>query len=356
MAVPRDDPLFPTMVIGSLPRPGWVVDLIGERTRGRITDAEAESQLDDAVLSAIRMQEWAGLDYISDGEWRRENYARVFADRVGGFRREQAQRGQLTLQAFVIDEIERRGPIACGEAQFLRRHTDRKTLVALPSPSTVADLMWHPEHSAAAYPTRAGFARACASVLRDEVIALAALGVDAIQLDEPLLHRVAAPQVYALDDETPEETVDLAVETVNMVTEGLEEVFITVHLCHAHGVEPVADRTSALMGRAVRQMRADRFAMEFNSPAAQALQSLAGFPDDKLLGLGVIWPGGDEIETPELVVERAQRALEYIDKERLVLNPDCGFGTTAGPETQPDRAYRKLTAMCRGAALLRAMY
>ena len=85
MAVPQDDPLFPTMVIGSLPRPGWVVDLIGERTQGRITDAEAESQLDDAVLSAIRMQEWAGLDYISDGEWRRENYARVFADRVGGF-------------------------------------------------------------------------------------------------------------------------------------------------------------------------------------------------------------------------------------------------------------------------------
>ena len=343
------------MVIGSLPRPEWVVDLIDLRTRGHVSEAEADRLLDDAILSAIRMQERAGLDYISDGEWRRENYARVFADKVGGFKREQVQRGRMTLSAVVVSELERRGPIVCDEAEFLQQHTDRKTIVALPTPSTIADLMWHPQRSASVYPTREAFARACAPILRDEITALVALGVDAVQLDEPLLPRLVTPGTYALTGEL-EAVVDLAVETVNMLTEGLEGAFITVHLCHAHGVvKPETSLTSELMGRAVREMRVDRLAMEFNSRAARKLQSLADFPADKLLGLGVIHPSCDEIESPELVVERVQRALAFIDKERLVLNPDCGLSTTART-AGPDRAYTKLAAMVRGAELLRQTY
>ena len=350
--IPRDDPPFPTMVIGSLPRPEWVTDLIDQRTRGRVGQAEADRLLDDAIPSVIRMQERAGLDYISDGEWRRENYGRVFADKVGGFVREPVQRGRQTLGAVVVRELERRGPIVSDEAEFLRRHTDHKIIVALPTPSTIADLMWHPQRSAPAYPTREAFARACVPFLRDEITALSALGVAAVQLDEPLLHRLVKPGYYDLTGKL-EATVDLALETVNMVTEGFEEMYITVHLCHAHGVkEPETPVTSQLMGRAVQKMRADRLAMEFNSQAAQTLQALADFPADKLLGLGVIHPSCTEVETPELVVERVQRALAFIGKERLVLNPDCGLSARSGA----DRAYAKLVAMCKGAELLRQMY
>jgi len=350
--IPRDDPLFPTMVIGSLPRPEWVVDLIDQRTCGRVSAAETNRVLDDAIPSVIRMQERAGLDYISDGEWRRENYARVFADKVGGFVREPVQRGRQTLSAVVVRELERRGPIVSDEAEFLRHHTDRKIIVALPTPSTIADLMWHPQRSASAYPTREAFARACVPILRDEISALVALGVDAVQLDEPLLHRLVKPGYYDLRGQL-EATVDLSVETVNMVTQGFEEIFITVHLCHAHGIkEPETPVSSALMGRAVQEIHADRLAMEFNSHAAQELQALADFPTDKLLGLGVIHPSCTEVETPELVVERVQRALDFIDKERLVLNPDCGLSARSGA----DRAYTKLAAMCQGAELLRQMY
>ena len=109
------------------------------------------------------------------------------------------------------------------------------------------------------------------------------------------------------------------------------------------------------MGRAVREMRVDRLAMEFNSRAAQEVQALSDFPADKLLGLGVIHPSCDEIETPELVVERVQRSLAFIDKERLVLNPDCGLSSTARIAAA-DSAYTKLTAMCQGAQLLRQMF
>ena len=350
--IPRDDPLFPTMVIGSLPRPEWIFDLIDERTCGRVSAAEADRLLDDAIPSVIRMQERAGLDYISDGEWRRENYGRVFADKVGGFVREQVPRGRLNLKAVVVSELERRGPIVSDEAEFLRRHTDRKIIVAMPTPSTIADLMWHPERSAAVYPTREAFARACVPFLRDEIKALIGLGVDAVQLDEPLLHRLVRPGYYGVTGQL-EATVDLAVETVNMVTDGFEEAFITVHLCHAHGVvDSETPVPSGLMSRAVQEMRVDRLAMEFNSQAAQELQALADFPADKLLGLGVIHPSCDEVETPEEVVERGQRALEFIDRERLVLNPDCGLSVRDGA----DRAYTKLHAMCQGAELLRQMY
>jgi len=340
------------MVIGSLPKPEWVAELIGQRTRGLVSPAEADRLLDDAIPSVIRMQERAGLDYISDGELRRENYGRVFADKVAGFVREQAKRGRWTLQALVVDQLERRGPIVADEAEFLRRHTGRKITVALPTPSTIADLTWHPQRSADAYPTREAFAHACVPILREEIEHLATLGVDAIQLDEPLLHRLVRPGMYDLFGKL-EATVDLAVETVNMVTEGFEELFITVHLCHAHGVEEVEeDPVSAeLMGRAVKEMRVDRLAMEFNSQMAQELQVLADYPADKLLGLGVIHPSCSEVETAQFVVERAQRALAFIDKERLVLNPDCGLSTRGA-----DSAYTKLAAMCEGAERLRQMY
>ena len=106
MARPTDDTLFPTFVVGSLPRPRWVQDVIEDRLSESITDNKADLLLDDAVPMAIRLQERAGIDYVSDGEWRRENYARVFADSVSGFERRQVQRGRLTLQAFVVAKLD----------------------------------------------------------------------------------------------------------------------------------------------------------------------------------------------------------------------------------------------------------
>ena len=356
MSVPCQDTLFTTMVVGSLPRPRWVQGVIADRLAGRLSEPEADEFLDAAVVSAILMQERAGLDYISDGEYRRENYTRVFADRVGGFRREQARRGPLLLHAFVVDELQPRGPIVSHEAEFLRRHTDRKIIVALPAPCTIGDLLWHPQHSAPVYPTRESFVRACVPILRDEIRVLSQLGVDAIQLDEPLLPRLAHPETYGLeaDRASLEGAVALSAQTINEVTTGFGDIFTSVHLCHAHGARDAAipHARDLIMG-GVRSMRADRFAMEFNSPLAQALQSLEGFPEDKLLGLGVIAPGDHQVETPEIVVQRVEAAMQFVGKERLTLNPDCGFATTASNGANLDRAFLKLSAMCEGARRLR---
>ena len=359
MTAPPLDTLFPTMVIGSLPRPRWVQDVIADRIAGRLSAPEADKLLDAAVRSSVLMQERAGLDYLSDGECRRENYTRVFADKVGGFRREKVRRGPLMLHAFVVEELQPRGPIVSDEAEFLRGSTDRRIIVPLPSPCAVGDLLWHPQHSAEAYPSKEGFVRACAPVLRDEILALSRAGVDAVQLDEPLLPRLADPETYGLEADLAslQAAVELSVETIGEVAKGLDGVFLSVHLCHAHGERNrVIPQARDLIMDAVRRMPADRFAMEFNSPVARQLQPLEGFPEDKLLGLGVIAPGSPEVETPETVVGRVEAAMRFVDKERITLNPDCGFATTAGNGANLDRSFLKLSAMCRGAQLLRDRY
>ena len=358
MARPTDDTLFPTFVVGSLPRPRWVQDVIEDRLSGSITAHEADELLDDAVPLAIRLQERARIDYVSDGEWRRENYARVFADSVSGFERRQVQRGRLTLQAFVVAKLERLVPIAVSEARFLRSRAEHKTIVALPTPCTIGDLMWHPRYSAAAYPTREEFVLACVPIIRDEIIALSELGVDAVQLDEPLLPRLADPRTYGYEGLADlEEVVELSVETVNQIAAGLEDAFLTVHLCHGHGAQyKVTPGASGLIMDAAKRMTVDRVAMEFNSPAAQGLQSPRDFPDDKLLGLGVIEPKSPTAESAELIVRRAETAMRFVDRERLTLNPDCGFATTARNSGDLDAAYRKLQALHQGADLLRQSY
>ena len=143
MPATSDSALFPTMVVGSLPRPLWIRDLIEDRKVGGIGEAEAEALLDAAVPSAILMQERAGLDFVSDGEWRRESYVKVFADAVEGFEPDLILGGTYRTSAMyypaVVSSLKAKRGIATGEATFLREHTDSKTIVAVPSPYTVGD-------------------------------------------------------------------------------------------------------------------------------------------------------------------------------------------------------------------------
>ena len=345
------DKHFPTMVIGSLPRPAWVRDVIIARTRGLLDEEEADRLLDPGILFAIRMQERAGLDYISDGEWRRENYVRVFADRVRGFTRDPG----ADFAPRVTGRLVRERAIACDDADFLRRHTHRRIVVALPSPFTISMHLWHPVTSAAVYPHREAFVEDCTGVIREEILALTALGVDAIQLDEPWQAWLTSPKDYHLNtDADVRAAVELSIHSVNTVTAGLSGAYVSVHLCHSHGVEGEPGRTTfnPLMD-AVNRMNVDRFAMEFNSVASGGMAKLKDFPADRILGLGVLNPNGEHVETEEEIIQRVERALEFVPRDRLVINPDCGFATSAALAHDLDRAYTKLSVMCRAAERLR---
>jgi 5-methyltetrahydropteroyltriglutamate--homocysteine methyltransferase len=362
MPTTSDRALFPTFVVGSLPRPQWIRDLIEERKAGGIGLAEADALLDDAVPSAIHMQERAGMDFVSDGEWRRESYVKVFADAIEGFELDLILGGTYRTSAMyypaVVARLNARRGIATGEASFLRRHTTNKTIVAIPSPYTVGRRMWSQEHSVGAYATREEFMDACVGIIRKEVQDLAALGVDAIQLDDPWLALLVDPEYRKREGITDvDHEIELSVRCVNGVADGVEGVSLSVHLCHAH-----FDRRHGTSGPydliigALGQMNVDRFAMEFATPDAGGVGVLKDFPADKTLGLGVIDHTDLHVETPEEVVARVEAAMEFVPKERLTLNPDCGFAPSSINPMDFDEAYLKLRAMCQGTALLRERY
>ncbi len=351
--------MFDTYVVGSLPRPRWVRDLIEDRKGGAVSWDDASRLLDEAVPSAIALQRRAGVDYVSDGEWRRESYVKVFADAVGGFGYDlHTEESGLRVSALpypaVVGRIEQLRPIAVDEARFLRARVDGRIIVAVPSPYTIGRRMWTAEHSRAAYPTREEFIGDCVPIVRDEIARLAAEGVDAVQLDDPWLALLVDGSYREREGITDvDREMELSVSSVNAVVEGAA-VPVTVHLCHAH-----FDRRHATSGPydlimdALGEMNADRFAMELATPDAGGIGALARFPAGKVLGLGVVDHTDPRVETPEEVAARAEAAMEHVPAERITLNPDCGFAPSSRNPMDLDEAYLKLRAMSRGAEVLR---
>ena len=354
--------MFPTMVVGSLPRPQWVRDLIEDRKAGRVSEAETDRLLDDVVPSAIHMQERAGLDFVSDGEWRRESYVKVFADAVDGFAPDlieiETPRGSGLAYPAVVSKLEPCRPIAAAEAHFLRARTGRKTIAAVPSPYTIGRRMWSPGHSKQAYPTREEFMEACIPIVRDEILELERIGVDAVQLDDPWLALLVDPAYREREGVTDvDREIELCVRCVNEAVKGVEKVHLSVHMCHAHYNRKHATQGPYdLIVGALGDMNVDRFAMEYATPDAGGVESLKGFPSYKTLGLGVIDHTDNHVEAPEEVVARVERAMEYVPGERITLNPDCGFSPSSSNPMDFDEAYLKLSSMCRGAAMLREKY
>jgi 5-methyltetrahydropteroyltriglutamate--homocysteine methyltransferase len=353
---------FSTFVVGSLPRPQWVRDLIDKRKAGRISNADAGVLLDDAVPSAIRLQERAGLDFVSDGEWRRESYVKVFADAVGGFESDLLAGGssQFSTLAYpaVVRKLEANRPIASEEAQFLKNHSNSKNIVAVPSPYTIARRMWDANHSTAAYPTREEFMDACIPIIRNEVRSLIALGVEAIQLDDPWLALLVDPSYRERENITDvDREIEMSVRSVNEVTEGLDDAFISVHLCHAHFDRRHSTKGSyELIIEALGHMNVSRFAIELATPDAGGLDALKNFPSDKILGLGCIDHTDKNVETPEIVIQRVENAMQFVPAERITLNPDCGFAPSSANPMDLDEAYLKLSAMCQASRNLQSRF
>jgi len=378
--------LFSTIPVGSLPRPQWVGELIAERKAGAIGISEADELLDDAVPLAIRLQERAGLDVVSDGEWRRTHYSKIFAECVEGFAPnivpnagarigERRAAPARTADPGVVSELRQIRPIATREAEFLRNHTDHPIIVALPSPYTLAHRMWSAEHSVNAYATREAFMDAIIPIIRDECYELAKLGVDAIQIDNPWppikieanLDQSTSPSPSSWaskEGEIAEELdreAELCVKCVNGAVEGISDVFLNLHVCHTRG-HTTRESYDVIIG-VLDQMNIDRFALEFATPLEGVTEGLKNFPQDKILGLGVIHPFDPNVETPEQIADIAEKALKYVPKERITLNPNCGFApgvsskkrrtTGTNIPVDLDGAYLKLQAMSQGAELLR---
>ena len=344
-------PLFPTSVVGSMPRPAFVRDLLEEPE----DDPARQHAMDAAVAYVIGLQETAGIDVVSDGEWRRRSYIGVIAEIMHGFARE--MRDGLSWHTVVEPMRPRRPGLLGEEARFLVSHTSRGTKVALPSPYLLAQRMWDPERSRAAYPTREAFMRALVPVLRGELLVLRDAGVTVAQLDDPHLCLLVDPRVRAQFAD-PDGEAQLCVDLLNEIVDGVDGIITAVHLCRRNkarqgwigegGYEPILP--------ALQKLRVRQYVLEFTVPVAGDLAVLRRLPDDRLIGLGCVDCRGERVEPTEVVVARVGQALRHVDRERLWLNPDCGFAPGSAADIPVDEAYAKLKGEAAAAEQLRQQH
>jgi 5-methyltetrahydropteroyltriglutamate--homocysteine methyltransferase len=348
---------FQTVAVGSLPRDQWVYDLVTDRREGRVSESESDRLLDRAVPAAIRMQERAGLDFVSDGEWRRLNYLDVIVDAVDGL-----QRGLIPPREFststlpaVVSRLRQRSPLVAHSAEFLVKHAEQKTIVSVPSPHTIGKNFWSADHSREAYGTPEECIQDVIPIIRAEIQRLGDLGVDAIQIDEPWLASLANPAFRAAEGILDlDRELESNVAAINAVVEGIDTVPISVHVC---GYSPTAPgsvfRNWSPLFDALGLMEVERFTLAFAGPNLDGFRVLEDFPEDKILGLGVLDTAVSRIELTDEIVDRAQSAMRYVPPERITLNSDCGFAPSARNRGSLDQVYQRLSAMSGAARVLR---
>lgn len=347
--------LFPTSVVGSMPRSQFVRDLLAPGMRSSLSEEAFERRLDTAVAYIISLQESAGVDIISDGEWRRLSYIGIIAEIMNGFERTLVDG---LYWHTVVEPMTPRSPgLVAREAQFLKAHTDRLTKVALPSPYLLGRRMWDPEKSKKAYPTREAFMEALAPVLHEELVAIRDVGVDVVQFDDPHLCLFVDEEVRAQFDD-PDREADYCVGLLNDIFAGVEGVTLAIHLCRRNqaragwvgegGYGPIIDT--------LKRLHVHQYVMEFTIPAAGDLDVLKELPEETTVGLGCVDCRGEHIDTPDEIVTRVEQALQYLPPERIGLNPDCGFAPGNAADIPIDEAYAKLSNEAEAAAILREKY
>ncbi len=368
--------------VGSWPRPREVLLAQRDRRAGRASEAELEKVADAAVLAFLRLQEEIGVDLVTDGELRRDNFYSFVVDKLAGVKlvtlaemleivedKASFERILQTLDvpAYSISNpicegrIARRRPLAVDELAFVKAHTDRPVKVTLPGPYLLTRAMFVKEVTRGVYPTKEDLGEDVVRVLREEVDELCRAGADFIQLDEPVLTELVFTQgqtrtfmCAALSaSKDPTEELELAVSLVNRVIEGAGGVRTGLHVCRGNWSQ---DESTLLEGSYhplkpyLERMKVQQLVLEYATERAGDLMPFEG----KELGLGVVNPRTSTIEPPEDIRRDIDRALALYPADKLFLNPDCGFGTFSNrPVNSGEIAARKMKAIVAAARAAR---
>ena len=389
---PRSLPLFPLTTVGSWPRPPELLRALGQMQRGKLSAESFNRLADEAVLEVLRIQEEAGIDLVTDGEQRRDNFYSFVATKLDGVRlmslsemldivEDKAGFEQILQTLDVpaysmknptcIGKIQQREPLVLDAYRFLAQHTTRPIKVTLPGPYLLTRSMWVKEVTQAVYASKEELAEDVVGILQSEALALREAGADFIQFDEPVLTELVFTQgrtrtfmcaaLAATQD--PTEELHFAVSLINRVVANLEGIRTGVHICRGNW----SQKESILLNGSysplipyLEQMHVQQFVLEYATPRAGELASLLSSVQicrQKELGLGVVNPRTTEIESADALVARVKEALAYLPPERIFLNPDCGFGTFASrPMNTWETAKQKLIAMAEAATCLRREY
>jgi len=335
--------LFPTSLVGSYPQPEWLIDrakLAGRfppRVRAkelwRVAPEFLDQAQDDATLIAIRDQERAGLDIITDGEMRRESYSNRFATALDGVDMENHgtaldRSGHPNPVPRVVGRIQRRHAVETRDVAFLRANTDRKIKITVPGPFTMAQQAQNDF-----YKDEAEMAHDYAVAVNAEIKDLFAAGADYVQVDEPYMQaRPEKARAYGLV------ALDRALEGVEGQT--------AVHICFGYAAIIHVRPTGYSFLPELCKCRVRQISIE-TAQSNLDTSVLKNFSDQTII-LGVIDLASHKVETPEIVAERIRRALPHIDPARIILAPDCGM-----KYLPRDVAFGKMRAMVEGAAIVR---
>jgi len=336
-------PLLPCTIVGSYPQPDWLIDrklLSGRfppRTRAkelwRVDEAFLREAQDDATRLAIRDQELAGLDIVSDGEIRRESYSNHFATALDGVDLENPGKaldrsGEPVFVPRIVGPIRRRRPVGVEDVKFLRAHTDRGVKFTVPGPFTMAQQAQN-DH----YPSVREAALDYAAAVNEEIRDLFAAGADVVQIDEPYMQA------------RPEAAREFGVEVLDRALDGIDGT-TCVHICFGYAAL-IHERPEGysflpeLAGACCNQVSIETGQSNLDCTVLESL-------GDKTILLGVLDLSSNEVESVEVIKQRVRRALDHVDVSRVILAPDCGMKYLTR-----EAAFGKLAAMARAAAELR---
>jgi 5-methyltetrahydropteroyltriglutamate--homocysteine methyltransferase len=335
--------LFPTTLVGSYPQPEWLIDrgrLAGRfppRVRARELwrvpdDLLAEAQ-DDASLLAIRAQEEAGLDIVTDGEIRRESYSNRFATALEGIDIDNPgtaldRSGHPNPVPRIVGRIRRIRPVEVEDVRFLRRHTDRKIKMTVPGPFTMAQQAQN-EH----YPGLEEAAMDYAAAVNEEIADLFAAGADLVQIDEPYMQA------------RPEQAREYGLKVLRRALEGITGT-TAVHICFGYAAL-IHERPSGYSFLPeLAGCPCDQISIE-TAQSKLDCSVLAGLRGKKIM-VGCLDLSTHTVETAAEVVERIERALPHVPAEDVILAPDCGM-----KYLPREVAFGKMRAMVEAARILR---
>ncbi|HXX19127.1 MAG TPA: uroporphyrinogen decarboxylase family protein [Candidatus Acidoferrum sp.] len=335
--------LLPTSLVGSYPQPDWLIDRqkLSHRMPPRVRAEELwrvapewlEQAQDDATLVAIRAQERAGLDILTDGEIRRESYSNRFATALEGVDLDNpgkiiSRTGNPTFVPRVVGKIRRKHAVEVRDLKFLRANTDRTVKITLPGPFTMSQQAQNDY-----YASEEEMALDYAAAVNEEMKDLFAAGADIVQMDEPWM------------EAHPEKACRFGLAAVKRALEGIAGTTV-LHICFGYAAM-VPGRPAAY---SFLQELADSPVRQISIETAQASLDcavLAKLPR-KTIVLGVLDLSTPQVESPETVAVRIRRALPFVSPDRLVVAPDCGMKYLPA-----DAAFGKMKAMVAGAKIVR---
>jgi len=335
--------MLETTIAGSLPKPAWLAKPGMLWAPWQLAGEELTAAKRDATLLALKEQEDAGIDIVTDGEQSRQHFVHGFLEQVEGvdFGRRVTMgirnNRYEALVPTVTGSLRRKGSVHAVEAGIARAHTKRRLKFTLPGPMTIVDTI-----ADAYYGDRVKLAMAFAGLLNEEARELAAIGVDVIQFDEPAFN------VYT------DAVHEWGIAALHCAAEGVA-CKTAVHICYGYGIEANIDwkaslgpewRQYAAIFPALAASRIDQISVE--CAAAKVPIELLGLLGGKDVLLGAIDVASERVETPEEVAATIERALAFVPAGRLFPCTNCGMAPMARPV-----ATGKLAALAAGAALVR---